>query len=322
GAAGRDPHRPAGGRGDRPVGHAAAARARGADLGAGRAGSLDPRAADREGAGGAHPDGAGLLQPRDRGGALRRRGDREDPRGAGAREARCPRPRAGRHHRVRDRAGHPRLPLIDAGPGGPVIPRYDGGAPGSASAAPRTRPRGDDRSPPRPRGWSSTSSPPREGTLMTTAPQAAPPTTTGGPAPALVARRVTRRYGAGAVTALDAVDLEIGGGAFTAIMGPSGSGKSTLLHVLAGLDAVDDGSIVLEGTEITGLGDDALTRLRRERIGFVFQSFNLLPMLSAEQNILLPLELAGRKVDRAWLDTLTSAFGIGDRLDHLPSQLS
>ena len=159
---------------------------------------------------------------------------------------------------------------------------------------------------------------------MTTAPQAAPPTTTGGPAPALVARRVTRRYGAGAgtVTALDAVDLEIGGGAFTAIMGPSGSGKSTLLHVLAGLDAVDDGSIVLEGTEITGLGDDALTRLRRERIGFVFQSFNLLPMLSAEQNILLPLELAGQRVDRAWLDTLTSAFGIGDRLDHLPSQLS
>ena len=157
-----------------------------------------------------------------------------------------------------------------------------------------------------------------------TAPQAAPPTTPGGSAPALVARRVTRRYGTGAgtVTALDAVDLEIGGGAFTAIMGPSGSGKSTLLHVLAGLDAVDDGSIVLEGTEITGLGDDALTRLRRERIGFVFQSFNLLPMLSAEQNILLPLELAGQRVDRAWLDTLTSAFGIGDRLDHLPSQLS
>ena len=95
-----------------------------------------------------------------------------------------------------------------------------------------------------------------------------------------------------------------------------------MMDVLAGLDAVDDGSIVLEGTEITGLGDDALTRLRRERIGFVFQSFNLLPMLSAEQNILLPLELAGQRVDRAWLDTLTSAFGIGDRLDHLPSQLS
>src|SRR5699024_11648256 len=102
---------------------------------------------------------------------------------------------------------------------GPVIPRYDVGVPRSASAARRTRPRGDDRSPARPRGWSLTSSPPREGTLMT-APQAAPPTTPGGSAPALVARRVTRRYGTGAgtVTALDAVDLEIGRGAFTAIM--------------------------------------------------------------------------------------------------------
>ncbi|MDN5898635.1 MAG: ABC transporter ATP-binding protein, partial [Brachybacterium sp.] len=111
-------------------------------------------------------------------------------------------------------------------------------------------------------------------------------------------------------------------GAFTAIMGPSGSGKSTLLHVLAGLDTVDSGSIMLDGTEITALDDDALTRLRREQIGFVFQSFNLLPMLTAEQNILLPLELAGRRVDRAWLETLTSAFGITDRLSHLPSQLS
>ncbi|MFQ6485930.1 ABC transporter ATP-binding protein [Brachybacterium epidermidis] len=135
---------------------------------------------------------------------------------------------------------------------------------------------------------------------------------------------MTRTYGSGAgtVTALDAVDLDITRGAFTAIMGPSGSGKSTLLHVLAGLDEVISGSIELEGIEITSLHDDALTRLRRERIGFVFQSFNLLPMLSAEQNILLPLELAGTRVDRAWLDTLTSAFGIADRLDHLPSQLS
>ncbi|MDN6302939.1 MAG: ABC transporter ATP-binding protein [Brachybacterium sp.] len=159
---------------------------------------------------------------------------------------------------------------------------------------------------------------------MTTADQAAPPTSSGRSASALVAQDVTRRYGTGAgtVTALDAVSLDLARGAFTAIMGPSGSGKSTLLHVLAGLDAVDEGSIQLEGTEITGLGDDALTRLRRERIGFVFQSFNLLPMLSAEQNILLPLELAGSRVDRAWLDTITSAFGIADRLTHLPSQLS
>src|SRR5699024_4344281 len=103
---------------------------------------------------------------------------------------------------------------------------------------------------------------------------------------------------------------------------PSGSGKSTLLHVLAGLDAVDDGSIMLGGTEITSLGGDALTRLRREPVGFIFQSFHLLPMLSAEQNILLPLAPAARSVDRAWLDTLTAAFGIGERLDHLPSQLS
>ena len=161
---------------------------------------------------------------------------------------------------------------------------------------------------------------------MTTAAQAAPPppAETSGDPVALRARAVTRTYGSGegTVTALDAVDLDIARGAFTAIMGPSGSGKSTLLHVLAGLDEVTSGSIELEGTEITSLRDDALTRLRRERIGFVFQSFNLLPMLTAEQNILLPLELAGTRVDRAWLDTLTSAFGIADRLDHLPSQLS
>lgn len=159
---------------------------------------------------------------------------------------------------------------------------------------------------------------------MTTAPLAAPPNPTAEDSPALVARGVTRTYGTGAgiVTALDAVDVEITRGRFTAIMGPSGSGKSTLLHVLAGLDEVDAGSIQLDGTELTGLGDDALTRLRRERIGFVFQSFNLLPMLTAEQNILLPLELAGTRVDRDWLDTITTAFGISDRLSHLPSQLS
>lgn len=142
--------------------------------------------------------------------------------------------------------------------------------------------------------------------------------------PALRARDLRRTYGSGSsqVLALDGVDLDLQRGAFTAIMGPSGSGKSTLLHVLAGLDAVTSGSIELEGTELTALDDDALTRLRRDRIGFVFQSFNLLPMLTAEQNILLPLDLAGARADRAWLDTITSAFGIADRLDHLPSQLS
>jgi len=159
---------------------------------------------------------------------------------------------------------------------------------------------------------------------MTTAPLDARPSPADSTAPAVVARGVTRTYGSGAgsVTALDAVDLDISRGAFTAIMGPSGSGKSTLLHVLAGLDVVDSGSILLDGTEITALGDDALTKLRREKIGFVFQSFNLLPMLTAEQNILLPLELAGTRADRAWLETIASAFGITDRLSHLPSQLS
>ncbi|MGY5765967.1 ABC transporter ATP-binding protein [Brachybacterium sp. DNPG3] len=143
-------------------------------------------------------------------------------------------------------------------------------------------------------------------------------------APAILARSLRRVYGTGpgAVTALDDVDVEIRRGEFTAIMGPSGSGKSTLLHVLAGLDELDSGSVQIDGTEITGLGDDALTRLRRDRIGFVFQSFNLLPMLTAEQNILLPLELAGTRVDRIWFDTVTGAFGLTDRLDHLPSQLS
>ena len=159
---------------------------------------------------------------------------------------------------------------------------------------------------------------------MTTAPLDARPSPADSTAPAVVARGVTRIYGSGAgsVTALDAVDLDISRGAFTAIMGPSGSGKSTLLHILAGLDVVDSGSILLDGTEITALGDDALTKLRREKIGFVFQSFNLLPMLTAEQNILLPLELAGTRADRAWLETIASAFGITDRLSHLPSQLS
>lgn len=154
----------------------------------------------------------------------------------------------------------------------------------------------------------------------TRTPHTAPPV----PGPAISARGLRRDYGSGesTVTALDGVDIDVEKGAFTAIMGPSGSGKSTLLHALAGLDAVDEGSIRIDGTEITGLTDTALTTLRRERIGFVFQSFNLLPMLTAEQNILLPLELAGATVDRAWFDTITTAFGLTDRLHHLPSQLS
>jgi putative ABC transport system ATP-binding protein len=138
---------------------------------------------------------------------------------------------------------------------------------------------------------------------------------------------LVKTYGRGnaAVTALRGVDVAFGAGAFTAIMGPSGSGKSTLLHCLAGLDAVTQGRVVLGDTDLTGLGDRQLTLLRRQRLGFVFQSFNLLPMLTAEQNILLPLELAGRRgpaVDAAWLDTLVDVLGIRERLGHRPSELS
>jgi len=143
-------------------------------------------------------------------------------------------------------------------------------------------------------------------------------------APASRARALTKVYGRGAaeVRALDGVDVDFAAGAFTAIMGPSGSGKSTLMHVLAGLDQATSGTAQLGDTEITALGDDALTTLRRDRVGFVFQSFNLLPMFTAEQNILLPLELAGSAVDRPWFDTRVETLGRGQRLTHRPSELS
>jgi len=150
-----------------------------------------------------------------------------------------------------------------------------------------------------------------------------------GPIPPLAesavrARGLTKVYGRGeaAVRALAGVDVDFAAGEFTAIMGPSGSGKSTLMHVLAGLDAASSGSAFLGRTDVTTLDDDALTRLRRDRVGFVFQSFNLLPMFTAEQNILLPLELAGVKADRAWFDTLVATLGLGQRLTHRPSELS
>nr|WP_239078861.1 ABC transporter ATP-binding protein [Cellulomonas marina] len=135
---------------------------------------------------------------------------------------------------------------------------------------------------------------------------------------------MTKVYGQGAgeVRALDGVDVDFAAGRFTAIMGPSGSGKSTLLHLLAGLDQATSGSVRLGGTELTGLDDDALTLLRRERLGFVFQSFNLLPMFTAEQNIVLPLGLAGARPDPAWLDTLVRTLGIAERLGHRPSEMS
>src|SRR5215471_11087586 len=122
----------------------------------------------------------------------------------------------------------------------------------------------------------------------------------------VVARDVARRYGEGdtAVDALKGVSLEVSRGQLTTVMGPSGSGKSTLMHILAGLDKPTTGSVAIDGTEITTLGDSDLTKLRREHIGFIFQFFNLLPMLSAEENIVLPLTIAGEKPDKAWLEQL------------------
>ncbi|MFT4286557.1 ABC transporter ATP-binding protein [Nocardioides sp.] len=124
------------------------------------------------------------------------------------------------------------------------------------------------------------------------------------------------------VVALDGVDLTVARGEMVAIMGPSGSGKSTLLNVLAGLDRADQGRILIGGTDITRLSDRRLTRLRRTRVGFVFQGFNLLPQLTARQNIVLPLELARRRADTARLDELVAVLGLGDRLEHRPGELS
>ena len=141
---------------------------------------------------------------------------------------------------------------------------------------------------------------------------------------ALEATDLVKTYGSGdtAVRALDGVSVAFAAGEFTAIMGPSGSGKSTLMHCLAGLDTPASGSVRIGGTEISGLSDRALTLLRRRRVGFVFQSFNLLPTLTAEQNIRLPLELAGRKPDPLWWDAVITSLGLNDRLRHRPSQLS
>jgi putative ABC transport system ATP-binding protein len=124
------------------------------------------------------------------------------------------------------------------------------------------------------------------------------------------------------VVALRGVSADFARGRFTAIMGPSGSGKSTLMHCLAGLDTVTRGAVHIGGTEVTGLGDKALTRLRRDRVGFIFQQFNLLPTLTAAENIRLPLDIAGRRPDPAWWDTVIATVGLGDRLAHRPSQLS
>ncbi len=137
-------------------------------------------------------------------------------------------------------------------------------------------------------------------------------------------RDIKRRYGEGetAVDALRGVSLEVGRGELLAVMGPSGSGKSTLMHTLAGLDQPTSGTVTIAGIEITGLDDARLTRLRRDHVGFVFQFFNLLPMLSAEENILLPLTIAGERADPAWLDELLAKTGLSARRHHRPSELS
>ncbi|HZG36985.1 MAG TPA: ABC transporter ATP-binding protein [Gaiellaceae bacterium] len=135
---------------------------------------------------------------------------------------------------------------------------------------------------------------------------------------------LTRRYGEGstAVDALAGVSVDVASGKLTAVMGPSGSGKSTLMHILAGLDKATSGEVWIAGTAIGELNDKQLTRLRREHIGFIFQFFNLLPMLTARENIVLPLSLAGEKPDRAWVEELTTKVGLRDRLGHRPSELS
>ncbi len=153
------------------------------------------------------------------------------------------------------------------------------------------------------------------------------PTETEMPTETTVAARavnLTKVYGTGdtQVHALAGVSAEFARGEFTAIMGPSGSGKSTLMHCLAGLDAATSGSVLIGATDLTTLSDKQMTQLRRDRIGFVFQAFNLVPTLTALENITLPLDIAGRKADQQWLDTVIDRLGLRDRLDHRPGELS
>ena len=141
---------------------------------------------------------------------------------------------------------------------------------------------------------------------------------------AVAATDLRKSYGKGetAVLALAGVSLEVPRGQMCAVMGPSGSGKSTLMHCLAGLDTIDAGTISIGGTPLNGMNDRALTQLRRDRLGFVFQAFNLLPTLTAEENITLPLDIAGRKPDAEWMSTVVKSLGLEDRMKHRPSELS
>jgi putative ABC transport system ATP-binding protein len=160
-------------------------------------------------------------------------------------------------------------------------------------------------------------------TTVLTAPQGAS-TIEAPPTPAARAIGATKAYGKGEseIRALDAIDVEFHTGQFTAIMGPSGSGKSTLMHALAGLDELTEGQVLIGDVDITTLNDKKLTKLRRDRLGFVFQAFNLVPTLTAIENITLPMDLAGRKPDPVWLDLVVSTVGLSERLDHRPSELS
>jgi putative ABC transport system ATP-binding protein len=153
---------------------------------------------------------------------------------------------------------------------------------------------------------------------------AAPSQSQSSESPIVKATGLERVYGEGQaeVRALDGVDVTFEKGRFTSIMGPSGSGKSTLMHILAGLDKPTAGTVEIEGTEITGLDDGDLTQLRRDKLGFVFQFFNLLPVLTAEENILLPLSIAKKKPDQEWVDQVIDRVGLNDRRDHRPSELS
>ena len=167
-----------------------------------------------------------------------------------------------------------------------------------------------------------------DSTDSTAASTAGTPTTTSPPSDldgvAARAERATKTYGSGdtEVTALDDVTIDFRTGQLTAIMGPSGSGKSTLMHCVAGLDTLTSGRVLIGETDLTTLKDRQLTVLRRDKVGFVFQAFNLVPTLTALENITLPTSLAGRKPDGDWLDTVISTVGLGDRLDHRPSELS
>jgi putative ABC transport system ATP-binding protein len=144
------------------------------------------------------------------------------------------------------------------------------------------------------------------------------------PKAVVAARALSRQYGEGdtAVHALRGVDLDVQREKLTAVMGPSGSGKSTLMHLLAGLDRPTEGEVWIDGTKITTLGDTELTKLRRAHIGFIFQFFNLLPMLTAEENVVLPLSIAGKKPEKGWLEELIDKVGLGDRRTHRPAELS